>query len=117
MLHQQLYAMHRAAEGSFSVHIFSIMIMEMLRSIDTNTDAKAIGTKKLAPVVCEQRAVGLKCVQDSTPFAILMLESHGFVEEGNTTECWFSAMPCELNFCLLAVDGYNLLDVFFQNLV
>ena len=86
VLLQQAYAAHHLMKGRLASASTAIGIVKLLRPVDGDADEPVVLTKKLAPLVGEQRAVGLQAVVDdvaSVGIGLLQLQ-HTLVETQRT---------------------------------
>ena len=114
---QQFQSVHGLCEDSLPVRVLSIYIMQMLGAVDADTDAEMVVAEEAAPVVGEQRAIGLQGVENAATSTILLLQLHSLLEEGNACEGGLATVPGELYLGPSTMDGDDLLDVAFQDVI
>jgi hypothetical protein len=92
-------------------------IMQVLGAVDADADQVIIFLEKLAPLIVEQRAIGLHGVLKSHPrFTIFFLVFDGFPKKIETHYRGFTALPGYGDF-LRTVRFDQLLDVIFKHFI
>ena len=114
---QQVEPMHGATEGALAPCILAIDVVQMLGTVDADADTELMIAEELAPVVGEQRAVGLQRVQHVAVLAILLLQCHGALKEGDAAHGWLATMPGKLYLGISSVDIYHLTDIVLEHLI
>ena len=78
VLAQQLDGLDDTLPGGLAVAGESVLVMEGLWAVDGEPYEEMVFGKELAPLVVEQRAVGLQAVADLPPLCVTFLQLDGF---------------------------------------
>jgi hypothetical protein len=117
VLLQESEPLHNPVKGPFPYRIFPAGIVQLPRSIDTNTNEEPVFPEKFAPIVVQQDSIRLDGVMDhhAGP-AIFLLKEDRFLKEIQAKEGRLTPLPCEGNFRdAVCFDG--LPDILFENFI
>ena len=59
VLLQQFQPLHDTSKGSLAVSILPVYVVQVLRTVDAESDAELMVMEKATPVISEQRTIGL----------------------------------------------------------
>ena len=90
---QNIKPAHHLGMRRLAALVHAVGIVNLRGPVDRDADEKAVPRQKLAPLVVEQRAVGLECVLDSFVAAVLCLQLNHALEEWHSQQRWFAALP------------------------
>ena len=112
VLLQQVDALHHLVERGASLLVLAVLVVELLRAVDGDAHQPVVLLEEPAPLVGEQRAVGLDAVVDGASAGIFLLQLHGPLVERQGAHQRLSAVPGEEHLR----HGLRL-DVFFDELL
>lgn len=112
VLVEQVDAPHHLAEGGTVARRPAIFVVELLRPIDGDAHEEVVFLEEAAPLVGEQRGIGLNTVVDGAAAGVGALEFQGTPIEGDRTHERFATMPGEEYF-----GGGLSFDVFLDELL
>ena len=111
MLVKKVYAVHDLHKRWLVRCRATILVMKLLRSVNGHTHKKVVVFEKLAPLVCEQRAVGLYAVVDLSSASVDALQLQCSLVERDGAHEGLTSVPCEEHlWCGLC------LNIFFYKL-
>ena len=93
MLPEQPHPPHHRLERRLAFLIHPISVMQMFRPVDREADQKIMPLKKPAPLVIQQRPIGLKGILDRLPIRILLLIGHDALEEFHAHQRRLAPLP------------------------
>ena len=117
MLLQQPQASHHPVKGWLAALVHPVGIMQLPGPVDTDADEKIVLAEELAPVVVQERAVGLHGVLEghARPL-VLVLEINGPPVKIEAHQGGFAALPGHRH--LIGAMGLDELpDILFQHLI
>ena len=116
VLVEQVDAPHHLAEGGTATRRAAIFVVELLRPIDGDAHEEVVFLEEAAPLVGEQRGIGLNTVVDGAAAGVGALEFQGTPIEGDRTHERFAAVPGEEYFGG-GLSFYVFLDELLQQFV
>lgn len=112
VLVEQVDAPHHLAEGGAATGRAAIFVVKLLRAVDGDAHEEVVFLEEAAPLVGEQRGVGLNTVVDGAAAGVGALEFQGTLIEGDGAHERFAAVPSEEHF-----GGGLSFDVFLDELL
>jgi hypothetical protein len=99
------------------LNTFAKVGLELLRATNAQPDEPIVLFEKAAPIIVEQRTIGLEIILDALPGTpVLLLEGYDFFEKGQAQQRRFPTLPREHDFA--SVLSLNVLpNVCFQHFV
>lgn len=93
VLLQQREAGHDFVECRLPAFVDAVGIVQVSRPVDAQSDEKFVFCEKFAPLVVEQRAVGLKRVFDRAALGVASLEFNDVTKKVQAGDRRFTALP------------------------
>ena len=93
ILIEHVYALHHFVESGLIGGCASVFVVEFLWSIDAHAHQESVGSEELAPLWCNQCAIGLYAVVDMASAGIDTLQFEGFLIESDGLHECLAAVP------------------------
>ena len=95
VLLQQFDAAHHFHERGSSLAVAAVFVVKLLRPVYRDAYQPVVFAEELAPLVGQQRSVGLDAVVDGASAGVTPLQLHGFLVEGEGAHQRFAPVPGE----------------------
>ena len=90
---ESLDTLHHAGKGRIATCIYSMCIVDTLRTIYRDTDKKVVVAENCAPLVIDKQSVGLYRVFDRTTLGIPLLQRHSLTKKLLTGKQRLATVP------------------------